>query len=264
MHHSWTSTDFQLFPRLRGRRALTRRTGFTAGPGDLLSVGQTRTEIDSPDRTSASLPLRLSWGRSSGKTPGSFSPMLREDARDDEDAARALFRHLMSTYNVSRYEKANVRSIVWLFSGAGDESSIRVVTRLRLPFALATINRAARIHATRERRVHELIVHLSLILLLGYGVSRNHPAPFDCWYFERDFGETLKSKCTKGHLLVRFGDDVRCRRWVKSGKHGPTMLMDLIPARQLFNYGRRRRKRSTTRREDAHNSCSLASLPTRR
>jgi hypothetical protein len=149
--------------------------------------------------------------------------LAREDARDDEepDSARAL-RHFNEHIHRVPEKGGNVRSVVQLLLGTG-------IDCLLLPSVLVGSKRAARVHATWECRVHELIVHLSLILLPGYRSSRDDPAPFDGRYCVRDFGEALKSERTKSHLLTRLGNDVRCRRRVKSGEHVPTMLVDLYP-----------------------------------
>src|SRR5882757_8127048 len=62
---------------------------------------------------------------------------------------------------------------------------IRTGSKLLLPFTLAGEG-APRVHTTWERSVHKFIVHLPLVLLPRYGLSRDHPAPIYRRYLQRN------------------------------------------------------------------------------
>jgi hypothetical protein len=142
----------------------------------------------------------------------------------------------------------DARSFAWL----KNTCLTRADSKLLLPFTL-TSEGTPRIHATWERGVHKFIVHLLLVLLPGYGLSRDNPAPIYRRYLQRNFRQGLETKRTESILLVGFCDDVRGRCGVKLWEYGSTVFMNLR-ALLICTY-----MRKNWAKEHEHNSYTPAS-----
>ena len=109
---------------------------------------------------------------------------------------------------------------------------------LLLRFTLASEG-APGIHAARERSVHEFIIHLLLVLLPGYGLAGDYPAPIHRRYLWGNFRQALEAEGAESIFLVSFCYDMRGYFRIELWKYDATVSMDLC-ARLIHDSATRR------------------------